>query len=224
VTGVSPVPAPRMSPDRTEVYIPEYNRVEDRALTLAFMRANPFAILISTTDEGPFATHLPILARQVDGCLHLRGHVAKANPHWKSLESGESLLIFHSPHAYISPTLYENRESVPTWNYAAVHVYGTAKLVTADGKLNELLWALISQLDSAYLAQWSSLTDEYRSRMIRHIVGFEIQATRVETKFKLSQNRSKNDQESVIQALAQSPDSTATEVARLMRQLGLGSR
>jgi transcriptional regulator len=206
------------------VYIPEYNRVEDRALTLAFMRANPFAILISTTDEGPFATHVPMLVHDAGEQFHLRGHVARANPHWKTLESGDSLVIFHGPHAYISPTLYENRESVPTWNYASIHVYGTAKLVTGASKLNELLRDLISQFDSAYLAQWSSLTDEYRSRMIRHIVGFEIQAARVETKFKLSQNRSKTDQESVIQALAQSPDSTATEVARLMRQLGPGSR
>src|SRR5258708_34802559 len=104
-----------------KLYIPEFNRIEDRALTLAFLRANPFATLISTTETGPFATHVPILAHEADGHLHLRGHMAKANPHWKSLaQDQESLVIFSGPHAYISPSLYEIRESVPTWNYAAV--------------------------------------------------------------------------------------------------------
>ena len=107
------------------MYIPEFNRVEDRAVALVFMQANPFALLISTADGVPFASHVPILAREVEGKLHLRGHVAKANPHWKSInQNQESLVIFHGPHAYLSPSLYDLRESVPTWNYAAVHVYG----------------------------------------------------------------------------------------------------
>jgi transcriptional regulator len=205
------------------MYIPEYNRIEDRSVALAFMRANPFAILVSPTDSDPFATHLPLLVHQIDGQLGLRGHVAKANPHWKFLEQGgESLIIFHGPHAYISPVLYENHESVPTWNYAAVHAYGAAKLITAESDLQLLLQELIALFDQAYLEQWSSLSDDYRLRMIRHIVGFEIQVTRIETKFKLSQNRTRADQESVIWALEQNPHSAATEVARLMRQQGLG--
>ncbi len=78
------------------MYIPEFNRIEDSALTLAFLRANPFATMISATETGPFATHLPILAREADGQLHLRGHVAKANPHWKSLgQDQDSLVIFN---------------------------------------------------------------------------------------------------------------------------------
>jgi transcriptional regulator len=206
------------------MYIPEFNRIEDRALTIAFIRANPFAILISNTESGPFATHVPVLAHEVAGELRVHGHVAKANPHWKYLERGESLLIFHGPHAYISPSLYENRESVPTWNYAAVHLYGPAKLVTAEDELNQLLEGLLSQFDSNYLAQWSSLSTEYRARMLRHIVGFEIEGRGVETKFKLSQNRTKAEQENIIQALAKSPDSAATEIARLMREQGLGLR
>jgi transcriptional regulator len=207
------------------VYIPEFNRVEDRALTLAFIQANPFAILISTTKEedGPFATHLPILAREVDGRMHLRGHVAKANPHWKSIaENQESLVIFHGPHAYISPSLYEIRESVPTWNYAVVHVYGKGIVFTDETRLNSLLQELIAQFDSSYAAQWPSFREQYRSRMLQHIVGFELHATRVETKFKLSQNRTKAEQENVIQSLASSSDCSAAAVATLMKQRGLG--
>ena len=205
------------------MYIPEYHRVEDRAVTLAFIKANPFAILISTTEDGPFATHLPILAQEVDGHLHLRGHMAKANPHWKSInEAQESLVIFHGPHAYISPSLYETRESVPTWNYAAVHVCGKGTVVTDESHLRALLQELIAHFDSLYAEQWPSLSEQYRARMVQHIVGFELTATRVETKFKLSQNRTRTDQESVIQSLASSSDSTVAAVAALMKQRGLG--
>jgi transcriptional regulator len=204
------------------VYIPEYHRVEDRSVALAFMQANPFAILCSTTAEGPFATHLPILADEVDGHIQLSGHLAKANPHWKCIEEDkESLVIFHGPHAYISPALYEARESVPTWNYAVVHVYGKGTTVTDETRLGHLLQELIARFDSQYAEQWLSLSEQYRTRMLRHIVGFELAATRVETKFKLSQNRPRADQESVIRALTSNSDSTATAVAALMKQ-GLG--
>ena len=205
------------------MYIPEFNRVEDRAVALAFMQANPFALLISMTETGPFATHLPILAREVRGQLQLRGHVAKANPHWRSItQDQESLVIFHGPHAYISPSLYEIRESVPTWNYAAVHIFGVGSVFTEEARLNEFLQELTAQFDSSYAAQWPSLSEQYRSRMVQHIVGFEINATRVETKFKLSQNRTKNEQANVIKSLASSSDSAAVAVATLMKDRGLG--
>ena len=207
------------------MYIPEFNRVEDRAIALAFMQANPFAILISTADGAPFASHLPILVREVEGQLLLRGHVAKANPHWKSITADqESLVIFHGPHAYISPSLYEQRESVPTWNYAAVHVYGKGGVFTEEAQLNEFLQELITNFDSTYAAQWPLLSEQYRSRMVQHIVGFELTATRVETKFKLSQNRTKAEQENIINSLADSSDSAVAGVATLMKDRGLGSR
>ncbi len=206
------------------MYIPEFNRVEDRAVALAFMQASPFAILISITDGGPFATHLPILAREVDGQLQLRGHVAKANPHWKCIKQDqESLVIFHGPHIYISPSWYQTRENVPTWNYAAVHAYGTGTIFNTEEPLNQLLQEMIAHFDSSYAEQWPTLSNQYRSRMLQHIVGFEIHATRVEAKFKLSQNRTKGEQENVIQALASSPDSAAAAVAALMKLRGLGS-
>src|SRR6266480_3789008 len=184
------------------MYIPEFNRIEDRAIALAFMRANPFAILVSTTDGGPFGTHLPLLIDESADQITLRGHVAKANPHWQMIgqkEAHESLVIFHGPHAYISPALYEIRESVPTWNYATVHAYGRGKILPADGDKHQVLAELTSQFDSSYLSQWNSFDEQYRSRMLNHIVAFEIPVTRIEAKFKLSQNRTKVEQENVIQ-------------------------
>jgi len=205
------------------VYIPEFNRQEDRTATVAFMRANPFAILVSTVDSIPFATHLPLLVDEAGDQIVVRGHMAKANPHWKSMQKGEeSLVIFHGPHAYISPSLYEIGESVPTWNYAAVHVYGEPTLFSDEAGLLNTLHQMIHTFESSYMAQWSELSDKFRSQMMKHIVGFEIKAKKLEAKFKLSQNRTKGEQARVIQCLNQSKDSNISGVAALMQQEGLG--
>ena len=205
------------------MYIPEFNREEDRATILAFMRANPFAILVSNIDGVPFATHLPLLIEDAGDHIVVQGHMAKANAHWKSMKEGEeSLIIFHGPHAYISPSLYENRESVPTWNYAAVHVYGEPTLFTDEESLRATLHRMVDTFESSYMAQWSGLSDQYQSRMMKHIVGFDIKVKRLEAKFKLSQNRTKGEQARVIQALNQSKDSNISGVAQLMQQAGLG--
>ena len=205
------------------MYIPEFNREKDRATILAFMRANPFAILVSNIDGVPFATHLPLLIEDAGDHIVVQGHMAKANAHWKSMKEGEeSLIIFHGPHAYISPSLYENRESVPTWNYAAVHVYGEPTLFTDEESLRATLHRMVDTFESSYMAQWSGLSDQYQSRMMKHIVGFDIKVKRLEAKFKLSQNRTKGEQSRVIQALNQSKDSNISGVAQLMQQQGLG--
>ena len=205
------------------MYIPEFNRVRDLADAVSFVQANPFAILVSPSEGGPFATHIPILAREADNQVVLHGHVAKANPHWGLLESGqESLAIFHGPHAYISPSLYESRESVPTWNYAAVHVYGQARVVTEPERLLEEVREIINRFDPTYFAQWSSLSDKFRYGMLKQIVGFEMVATRIEAKFKISQNRTKKDQAAVIGSLGQSTDSAVSGIAQLMQKKGLG--
>ena len=205
------------------MYIPEFNRQEDRATILAFMRANPFAILVSNVDGVPFATHLPLLIDEAGDQIVVQGHMAKANAHWKSMKEGEeSLIIFHGPHAYISPSLYENRESVPTWNYAAVHVYGEPTLFTDEESLRATLHRMIDTFESSYMTQWSELSEQYQSRMMKHIVGFNIKVKKLEGKFKLSQNRTKGEQARVIQSLNQSQDSNIEGVAQLMQQEGLG--
>jgi transcriptional regulator len=111
---------------------------------------------------------------------------------------------------------------VPTWNYATVHVYGKGEVVK-DGEAEQVLADLIAQFDPSYYAQWQSFSEEYRDRMLRRIVAFKIEATRAEAKFKLGQNRTKNEQDSLIQALERSSDSAVYRVAALMRQQKLGS-
>ena len=205
------------------MYTPEHFRLRHDGEAVAFMRANPFAILISTTDAGPFATHLPLFVRNEEEKVFLRGHVAKANPHWRYLEQqARCLAIFHGPHSYISPSNYGARESVPTWNYGAVHVYGNARIFSSPDDLQRMLHELVETFEPAYRPQWESLSRTFRENMLRQIVGFEIVATKIEGKFKLSQNRTREDQAHVIASLEKSEDSVVSGVARMMKDQGLG--
>jgi transcriptional regulator len=205
------------------VYIPEHFRLRHDADAIAFMRANPFAILVSSTDNGPFATHLPVFVRAEDEKVILHGHVAKANPHWRYLEqNAECLTIFHGPHSYISPTNYTARESVPTWNYAAVHMYGNAQIFSSEQDVHGMLNELMETFEPAYRQQWEALSPKFQENMLRQIVGFEIVATKIEGKFKLSQNRTREDQANVIASLDQADDSAVAGVARMMKELRLG--
>lgn len=205
------------------MYVPEHFRVTDHADAIAFMRANPFAILVSSTDEGPFATHLPVFVSATGENLVIRGHVAKANPHWRYLEGQPSCMtIFHGPHAYVSTSNYVARENVPTWNYGAAHVYGNARVFASPDELQGVLHQLIGTFEAAYADQWASLSESYRQRMLSHIVGFEIAVTKIEAKFKLSQNRTKEEQSNVIESLGKADDTAVAGVSRLMREQGLG--
>jgi len=207
------------------VYIPEHFRVRGQASAIAFMRANPFAILVSNTSDGPFATHVPVVICENDDRITLRGHVAKANPHWRSIEQQPlCLMIFHGSHAYISPSHYNAREAVPTWNYGAVHAYGKARVYAEHADLLKMLHDLIPTFETAYAQQWDSLSEAYRTRMLGHIVGFEIAVEKVEAKFKLSQNRTPDEQQNIIDALCPVSDSAVSGIARLMREQGLGRK
>lgn len=209
--------------DRNSVYIPEHFRIRDDAAAINFMRSNPFAILVSNSNDEPFATHVPVVIRGTGDQVTLRGHVAKANPHWRYLEKQPvCLTIFHGPHAYISPTNYLTQENVPTWNYGAVHVYGNARVYSAHEDLLAMLHDLIPTFEAAYEQQWEGLDEAYRSRMLNHIVGFEITVSKIEAKFKLSQNRLPEEQQNVINSLCPVHDTAVSGTARLMQEQGLG--
>jgi len=196
------------------MYTPGHFRVQDQALLQEFMRRFSFATLI-TFGPQPQVSHLPFVVR-TEPTLILFSHMARANPHWRAFaEANESLIIFQGPHAYISPSLYESEQNVPTWNYSVVHAYGKAKLREDTGAVLE---EMIAFYDQAYLEQWNSLPEEYREKMKSAIVAFEIQVERVEGKFKMSQNRSIRDQENIVEAFAASNVADNEGVAEIMRR------
>ena len=200
------------------MYIPQANRVEEQAALLAFMQAHSFATLVSLVQGELFATHLPLVIVAQGDQILVRGHLAKANPHWQELATQrEVLVIFQGPHAYISPTHYEKWESVPTWNYIAVHAYGSARLIQDEAGLLAALGELIAANEATYQQQWDSLPDKFRHGMLNGIVAFEIAVTRLEGKFKLSQNRPAGDQVRVATALADHPDLTIAAVGHYMQ-------
>ena len=144
--------------------------------------------------------------------VKLSGHLAKANPQWKYFEDAESLAIFTGPHAYISPTLYEKHENVPTGNYIAVHAYGTPQIITlkdAPAQMDRMIDDMVATYEASYKVHWHSLSHGYREGMMGGIVGFEMVVTRLEGTYKLSQNRSKTDQKTVSSTLLQSDDAIA---------------
>lgn len=188
---------------------------------VAFMRANSFATLVSIVDSIPFASHIPLVITIHEGVIKLTGHLAKPNPQWHSFETVESLAIFTGAHAYISPALYEKYESVPTWNYMAVHAYGVPQIITLNDSreaMGKMIHEMIDTYESDYQSHWHGLSNQFREGMMNGIVGFEILVTRLEGKYKLSQNRSQTDQQSVSKALLQSSDPAARAVGYEMAQ------
>lgn len=172
------------------MYIPDKYREEDAGRIRAFLEQNAFGIVVSDGPRGPLATHLPLeLQANASGTWALEGHFAKANPQWRHLADGQSVLcIFNGPHAYVSSSWYREEE-VPTWNYQAVHLRGTYRRQT-DAELMASLHRLVDKYerDSAQPVSLHRLS-EATLRQVRGIVGFRIEAVAVEAAFKLSQGR-----------------------------------
>lgn len=201
------------------MYSPAYNRLEDRAELLEFMRANSFVVLVTGTGGALHASHLPAMVHDDNGAIRLDMHMARANPQWKEFfDDEEVLVVFPGPHAYISPRWYEEQERVPTWNYAAVHAYGTPKVIDDKNLKLQSQRRLIVALDPQWLARFDALRREYVDRMLDGIVNFEIALTRIDTRWKLSQNRSRGEQELIVSELERSADSGERALAALTRK------
>jgi len=202
------------------MYIPPFNRVDDRERILEFIQNHGFATLICPGADRLVASHLPVLwNRGPNEWGTLRSHMARANPQWREFVSGREILcIFHGPHAYISPSWYVMQHTVPTWNYAAVHVYGVPTLMDEIG-LRQVVFDTTAKYESGMSKPWRiPLSEEEIDKMLKAIVGFSIEITRVEAKFKLGQNRSTEDQKSMLQALQQSNDCGSVELANFIKK------
>lgn len=204
------------------MYIPKHFREDDLVVLQKVMRDYSFATLVSTREDGvPIATHLPFVYEPEPAPYGtLKAHMALGNPHWRVFqEERDSLVIFQGPHTYISPSWYEVELSVPTWNYATVHAYGRPRIITDHAELYEHLKTLIATHEAQFPNPWPfQLPADYVEKMMKGVVGFALEITRLEGKFKMSQNRSPNEQKRVIEELSSSADSTTCEVAAVMRE------
>ena len=203
------------------MYLPGHFKEEHQDKLTAFIRQHSFGVLVSTHEQRPFVSHLPFLYEPgMGGHGKLLGHMARANPQWQSLADGqETLTVFQGPHAYISPSWYD-APGVPTWNYAVVHVHGTAKLIEDVSSLWRLVQRMTEHYEAAFERPWQpKLSETERERLLGMIVGFEVAITDIQGKFKLSQNRSPELRGNVIRHLRAggSPDGAA--VAALMEQV-----
>jgi transcriptional regulator len=203
------------------MYIPKAFEVSDRETLHAFIETYSFGTLISIVEGAPFATRLPMLLDPEAG-QHgtLIGHVARANPHWRNFdESSIALAMFDGPHAYISPRWYATSPAVPTWNYAAVHAYGRPRIIEDMARLEAIVDRLVEIHEAPMPQPWSAneLPREFKSNLLKAIVGFEMPIDRMEGKFKFGQNRPTKDQTAMLEALETSTHRDPHRLAELIR-------
>ncbi len=194
-------------------------RNEDPAALRGIIERYPFATVVSLREGEPSASHLPLM--WAPGGEHglLIGHMARANPQWKTWdETTRVLVIFQGPHSYISPAWYEQQVTVPTWNYVTVHACGTPILTHDTGRLREMVVELTRRYEGGSGGWAVERAEPIMVTELKAIVGFEIPIYRIEGKFKLNQNRSEADQRGVVRALEGSPERDQREIAELMRQ------
>ena len=200
------------------MYLPSHFEETDPARIAALIMEYPFGTLITAPGGVPHVSHLPFLYDAHDGAYgRLYGHLARANPQWPQLaEVDEVLVLFQGPHAYVSPGWYAS-PGVPTWNYAVAQVRGRARLIEDAAALTELLERMTRQHESRLPEPWQpALEGERGAALLRAIVGFSIEITQIQAKFKLSQNRDLEDRRRVIDALNHSHEPMAGAVAALM--------
>jgi transcriptional regulator len=199
------------------VYVPASFAETDKARLHEFMGRYSFAVLTSIGEHGLVASHLPLILVAEGGPHgHLLGHMARANPQWRDVR-GEVMVVYSGPHAYVSPSWYEEGGTVPTWNYAAVHAYGIFHLVEDRPSLLEILRRSVATYEGSRPNPWPfDESAPHVDGMLKSIVGFRIEITRLEGKWKLSQNQSETRRERVIRALSEQPGQEARAVAALM--------
>jgi transcriptional regulator len=202
------------------LYIPSHFAQNDPAEIHAFVRRHSFATFASAGADGNLiASHLPLLLDERQGSQGaLVGHLARANSHWLQLEGRPVVAIFTGPHAYISPTWYAEPNTVPTWNYAAVHGYGTCRLVHDARELMGILQDYVTVYEGSLPEPWQfDAESEFAQRLAGQVVGFRVEIARWEAKWKLGQNHSPERRHRTIAALEQQADAGAREIAALMR-------
>ena len=202
------------------MYIPKNMEMTDGDVISDFIASNGFGLLVSSRLE---ATHLPLIYKVGENCQGvLYGHFARANKHWETLENERVLIIFSGPHSYISPTWYDRKPAVPTWNYVSVHCYGRVTLLNKSETLASID-ELISKYEPELLVNDELLPEEFKLRLSQGVVGFKIDIDEIQAKEKLGQHRTREDQKGVYLALKGSHNLDAQALSRYMEKRGIGT-
>jgi transcriptional regulator len=202
------------------MYIPNTFKMTEITHKHQFIDEFGFGVVISSADELS-GTHLPFVLHADEGEQGvLYTHCAKANPHWKDLEGQNVLVIFTGPHGYISPSWYTTKPAVPTWNYVAVHAYGVATLLDPEATL-KAVDQVVEKYEPQLLAKRDIVTDQIKHKMLAGIVGFKIELTTLEGQLKLGQNKSKDDQTGVLNALNNSNNLNDLMLSSYMQKMDL---
>ncbi|MEN2768239.1 FMN-binding negative transcriptional regulator [Ornithinibacillus xuwenensis] len=198
------------------MYIPKHFNVNDFKEIREFIIRHSFGTIVTIENGKPIASHLPLELHQQGDDYVITGHMAYANPQWRTIEADNVLVMYQGPHAYISSSWYKS-ENVPTWNYQSVHVYGTGSIMSEQ----ELQEDLVLQLrkyeehrDNAAL--WENLSNQTK-KQIKGTVGFKIKMTEVQAAYKLSQNRNEEDYHNIVNKLYEEKDNNSKALAEVMK-------
>jgi transcriptional regulator len=208
------------------MYLLKHFEPHNEKLIETIIEDYPFATVISFDEKNePFFSHLPLIMSQSEKSFILLGHLARQNPQWLHFRNNPKIkVLIHGPHTYITPTWFRSGRDVPTWNYVAIHIDGTAKLVEDFKGLTSILEVLTKKFEKGSAKPWELelptdlLTPE---TLCAAIVGFQIQIDKIEAKFKLSQNRSLEDKRGVVEGLAARTDDMSREIRQLMMDISL---
>lgn len=200
------------------MYTPKLYREEDRTRILEFIQQNDFATVVSHDGEKPIASHLLVEVIEQAGGWFINSHMSRANPLWKVFdENSEILVIFQGPHTYITPTWY-NHLNVPTWNYQAVHLYGRPRLVTGQEEAYQLLKRLTDRYEKSNRYRMETLPQDFVEKEMKGVMAFQVEVTRIQANYKLSQNRDDEDYWNIVSNLDKREDELSHGVAEAMRK------
>ena len=206
------------------MYMPPKMKMSSTEQAHQFIENVSFGLIVSQSLE---ASHLPFLLKKEQGDMGtLYCHFARANGHWKNLDGNKVLITFNGPHAYISPSWYASSPAVPTWNYAAVHVYGKVELLDAAQTLDVAIQSMDkyepAQAQVRHDSEPDLATSEYQTKLSKAIVGCKIVISQIDGKLKLGQQRKQQDQLGVVKGLAAENDHNSQALLSFMQKTGIG--
>lgn len=206
------------------MHFQSFNQVSEKDV-IDFIRQHNFGCLVTHYQQEWHASHLMFMLDEQDGRINLVSHLARENPQRKHVEQGaEGTVVFTGAHSYISPKNYSTRVSVPTWNYMAVYAYGNCELLPEESK-KELLSNLVEFHEKDYFeGTFNELPQSYMERMLPQLTAFRFRISRIEHRFKLSQEKPEGDRQRIIEQLKSTGNTHDAEIAEAMLKFSLKLR